>query len=67
MNIKICICSLLFLLLSTQILYSQQAAQDTTSKLKVESSETVEGFLRKGREVRKLSGNVRLRQENTLI
>jgi lipopolysaccharide export system protein LptA len=67
MNVKICIRSLLFLLFSTQILYSQQAAQDTTSKLKVESSETVEGFLRKGREVRKLSGNVRLRQENTLI
>lgn len=43
------------------------AAQDTTSKLKVESSETAEGFLRRGRELRKLSGNVRLRQENTLI
>lgn len=45
----------------------QSAAQDTTSRLVVESSETAEGFLRKGRELRKLSGNVRLRQEETLI
>lgn len=51
------------LLLSAQ----QTAPQDTTSKLKVESSLTGEGFLRNGREIKKLSGNVRLRQENTLI
>ncbi len=41
--------------------------QDTTTKLKVESSETAEGFLRNGREMRKLSGNVRLRQKDVLI
>ncbi len=41
--------------------------QDTTGKLKVESSLTGEGFIKDGRELRKLSGNVRLRQENTLI
>jgi lipopolysaccharide export system protein LptA len=43
------------------------STQDTTSKLKIETAETVEGFLRNDREQRKLSGNVRLRQENTLI
>jgi lipopolysaccharide transport protein LptA len=43
------------------------AVQDTTSKLRVETSETAEGFLRNGREMRKLSGNVRLRQKDVLI
>jgi len=57
----------LLLLYSSQLVAQQRPAQDTTSKLKVESSETAEGFLKKGREMRKLSGNVRLRQENTLI
>ena len=56
----------LFLLI-VQPLWGQQQVQDTTSKLKVESSETAEGFLRGNREMRKLSGNVRLRQENTII
>ena len=60
----------LLLLLLSSTLSAQQArptVQDTASRLKVESSETAEGFLQKGRELRKLSGNVRLRQENTLI
>ncbi len=43
------------------------AAQDTTQKLKIETAQQVEGFSRNGHESRKLSGNVRLRQENTLV
>ncbi len=58
---------MLFLLYSGYVAAQQTSAQDTTSKLKVESSETAEGFFKKGREIRKLSGNVRLRQENILI
>jgi lipopolysaccharide export system protein LptA len=41
--------------------------QDTTQKLKIETAEVVEGFIRNNREQRKLSGNVRMRQEGTLI
>ncbi|MBK9338118.1 MAG: hypothetical protein IPM98_16855 [Lewinellaceae bacterium] len=41
--------------------------QDTSSKIKVESSITGEYFLRDGRYMQKLSGKVRLRQENTLV
>lgn len=55
---------------ASNALSAQQAAttaQDTSSKLKIESAETSEGFLRKGKELRKLSGNVRLREGNTLI
>lgn len=61
---------LLLLLGGATTAYAQQPTappQDTTSKLKVESSETAEGFLKKGREMRKLSGNVRLRQDDVLI
>jgi lipopolysaccharide export system protein LptA len=43
------------------------APADTTSKLKVENSEVAEGFLKNGRELRKLSGYVRLRQDNVLV
>ncbi|MBK8556373.1 MAG: hypothetical protein IPL65_11670 [Lewinellaceae bacterium] len=42
-------------------------AADTLGKLRIESSETGEAFLKGGRELRKLSGSVRLRQENTVI
>jgi lipopolysaccharide transport protein LptA len=42
-------------------------AQDSSKQLKIETAETVEGFLRNDRELRKLSGNVRMRQEGTLI
>jgi len=42
-------------------------AKDTTQKLQIETAEVVEGFVRQGREMRKLSGNVRMRQENTLV
>lgn len=64
--------SVLILLLAapSHLLMAQQTAvtvQDTSSKLKIESAETSEGFLRKGKELRKLSGNVRLREGNTLI
>ncbi|MEQ1743899.1 MAG: OstA-like protein [Saprospiraceae bacterium] len=41
--------------------------QDTSGKIKVESSILGEYFLRDGRYVQKLSGKVRLRQENTLV
>jgi|Wag4MinimDraft_19_1082662.scaffolds.fasta_scaffold00707_5 lipopolysaccharide export system protein LptA len=60
----------LLLTATSNYLFAQQTAatvQDTSSKLKIESAETSEGFLRKGRELRKLSGNVRLREGNTLI
>jgi lipopolysaccharide export system protein LptA len=43
------------------------ATQDTTQKLKIETAEVVEGFAKNGHEMRKLSGNVRMRQENTLV
>lgn len=42
-------------------------AQDTTQKIRVESSLFGEYFLREGRYVQKLSGMVRLRHGNTLI
>jgi len=38
-----------------------------TQKLKIETAAVIEYFLRNGREIQKLSGTVRLRQENTLI
>ena len=56
----------LFLLpftLSAQITPSR----DTTNKVKVESSVTGEYFLKGDRYVQKLSGNVRLRQDSTLV
>lgn len=43
------------------------AQQDTSGKIKVESSITGEYFLRDGRYLQKLSGKVRLRQENTIV
>jgi lipopolysaccharide export system protein LptA len=38
-----------------------------TQKLKIETAEVIEYFFKNGREIQKLSGNVRLRQENTLV
>lgn len=38
-----------------------------TQKLKIETAAVIEYFLKNGREIQKLSGIVRLRQENTLI
>ncbi len=38
-----------------------------TQKLKIETAGVIEYFLKNGREIQKLSGTVRLRQENTLI
>lgn len=62
---------LLFLPVLTPLALVAQAgappARDTTQKLQVETAEVVEGFAKNGREMRKLSGNVRLRQEKTLI
>jgi lipopolysaccharide export system protein LptA len=59
------------LLAAPAVLFSQinvpPPPQDTSSKIKVESSVTGEYFLRDGRYLQKLSGKVRLRQENTLI
>lgn len=43
------------------------APADTTNKLRVESSLLGESFLKDGRELRVLSGQVRLRQGNTVI
>ena len=38
-----------------------------TQKLKIETAAVIEYFLKNGREIQKLSGTVRLRQDNTLI
>lgn len=46
---------------------SAQAPGDTLGKLRIESSEVGEAFMVEGREKRKLSGTVRLRQDSTLI
>lgn len=43
------------------------AVQDTTQKLKIETALVVEYFVKGDRTVQKLSGNVRMRQENTLV
>ena len=43
------------------------APQDTSQKLKIETAFVVEYFLRGERTIQKLSGNVRMRQENTLV
>jgi len=64
---------ILFVLLANLLpaaLYAQKSApavQDTTQKLKIETAEQVEGFQKGDRQMRKLSGNVRMRQENTLV
>jgi len=42
-------------------------AQDTTQKLKIETALVVEYFIKGERTLQKLSGNVRMRQENTLV
>jgi lipopolysaccharide export system protein LptA len=42
------------------------AAQDT-QKMKIETALVIEYFLKNGREIQKLSGNVRLRQEDILV
>ncbi len=42
-------------------------ARDSTQKIKVEYSDFGEYFLKNGRYRQKLSGNVRLRQDNTLV
>ncbi len=44
-----------------------QIPGDTLGKLRIESSEVGEAFMESGREKRKLSGTVRLRQDSTLI
>lgn len=41
--------------------------QQDTQKLKIETAFLVEYFLKGGRTIQKLSGNVRMRQENTLV
>jgi len=43
------------------------AGKQDTQKLKIETAAVIEYFLKNGREIQKLSGTVRLRQENTLI
>ncbi|MFN0175418.1 MAG: OstA-like protein [Saprospiraceae bacterium] len=45
----------------------QSTVQSDTQKLKIETAAVIEYFLKNGREIQKLSGTVRLRQENTLI
>jgi lipopolysaccharide export system protein LptA len=65
----------LLLLLGSKMVFAQASTipvsapeqQDTTGRLKVESSLTGEGFFKGGKELRKLSGQVRLRQNNTLV
>ncbi|MFN4255130.1 MAG: OstA-like protein [Saprospiraceae bacterium] len=53
--------------LRAQVAPPPPAAQDSTKKIKVEYSDFGEYFLRGGQYLQKLSGNVRLRQENTLV
>jgi lipopolysaccharide export system protein LptA len=43
------------------------SAASDTQKLKIETAAIIEYFFKNGREIQKLSGTVRLRQENTLI
>ena len=45
----------------------RSTVQSDTQKLKIETAAVIEYFLKNGREIQKLSGTVRLRQENTLI
>ncbi|MBC7775989.1 MAG: hypothetical protein H7246_11190 [Phycisphaerae bacterium] len=45
----------------------QSTVKSDTQKLKIETAAVIEYFLKNGREIQKLSGTVRLRQENTLI
>lgn len=73
-------CALLSLLLSLPVLAQQPISsqapvtgnqqaipQDSTQKLKIEAALVVEYFVRGERTIQKLSGNVRMRQENTLV
>ncbi len=46
---------------------SPQPPADSTQKLKIETALVVEYFVRGERTIQKLSGNVRMRQENTLV
>ncbi|MBX2891181.1 MAG: hypothetical protein KF734_09665 [Saprospiraceae bacterium] len=62
----------LFMLLLPALLFSQNptqplAAQQDTQKLKIETAFLVEYFVKGDRTIQKLSGNVRMRQENTLV
>lgn len=43
------------------------SAVSDTQKLKIETAAIIEYFFKNGREIQKLSGTVRMRQENTLI
>jgi lipopolysaccharide export system protein LptA len=45
----------------------QSAVKSDTQKLKIETASVIEYFLKNGREIQKLSGTVRLRQEKILI
>lgn len=60
-----------FIFCTTQIsVFAQSSpppAKQDTQKLKIETAAVIEYFLRQGREIQKLSGTVRMRQENTLI
>jgi len=67
--------SILFVLLFFPILLfsqqpttnNQQPASQDTQKLKIETALLVEYFVKGERTIQKLSGNVRMRQENTLV
>ena len=58
---------LLFSFLSTAQSPITPVVQDTTQKLKIETALVVEYFIKGERTLQKLSGNVRMRQENTLV
>lgn len=60
------LCSPAFLLAQTTPAIGP-TAQDTTKKLKIETALVVEYFVKGDRTLQKLSGDVRMRQENTLI
>ena len=71
LNLRIPHPVLIFLGLLPAVLGAQNtpspAQPDTTGKIKVESSLTGEYFLKDDRYIQKLSGNVRLRQDSTLV
>lgn len=58
---------LFFFLLPFTLSAQITPSRDTTNKVKVESSVTGEYFLKGDRYIQKLSGNVRLRQDSTLV
>ena len=62
-----CLLPLALCLLPIALFSQQPAPQDTSQKLKIETALLVEYFVKGERTLQKLSGNVRLRQDKTLV